>query len=114
MALQGESSGWLDFRVADMLQTAGRPISTAMRELLGQARLLSVGRDRRLAALLENSRKYQNDVSERLSGQVLHGLYELLRGFQAAQDASRGARSGDRQGRDPGCGPQGRDDPAAQ
>ena len=40
--------------------------------------------------VLEKSRKYQNDVSERLSGQVLHGLYELLRGFQAAQDASRG------------------------
>ena len=89
-APKGESSGWLDFRVADMLQTAGRPISTAMRELLGQTRLLSVGSDRRLAALLANSRKYQNDVSERLSGQVLHGLYELLRGFQTAHDASRG------------------------
>ena len=89
-APKGESSGWLDFRVGDMLQTAGRPISTAMRELLGQTRLLSVPTERRLAALLENSRKYQNEVSERLSGQVLHGLYELLRGFQAAHDASRG------------------------
>ena len=89
-APKGESSGWLNFRVADMLQTAGRPISTAMRELLGQTRLLSVGRNRRLAAVLEKSRKYQNDVSERLSGQVLHGLYELLRGFQAAHDASKG------------------------
>ena len=89
-APKGESSGWLDFRVGDMLQTAGRPISAAMRELLGQTRLLSVPTDRRLAALLENSRKYQNEVSERLSGQVLHGLYELLRGFQAAHDASRG------------------------
>ena len=89
-APRGESSGWLDFRVGDMLQTAGRPISAAMRELLGQTRLLSVPTERRLAALLENSRKYQNEVSERLSGQVLHGLYELLRGFQAAHDASRG------------------------
>ena len=51
-APKGESSGWLDFRVADMLQTAGRPISSAMRELLGQTRLLSVGRNQRLAALL--------------------------------------------------------------
>ena len=87
---KGENSGWLEFRVDDMLQTAGRPISTAMRELLGQSRLLGVPRDRRLAALLENSRKYQNEVSERLAGQVLHALYELLRGFQAAHDASKG------------------------
>ena len=89
-APRGESSGWLDFRVGDMLQTAGRPISTAMRELLRQNRLLVVPEPQRLAALLENSRKYQNDVSERLAGQVLHALYELLRGFQAAHDASKG------------------------
>ena len=89
-APRGESSGWLDFRVADMLPTAGRPISTAMRLLLGQTRLLSVPRPKRLAALLEDSRKYQNEVSERLAEQVLHALYELLRGFQAAQDTSKG------------------------
>jgi hypothetical protein len=40
--------------------------------------------------LLEDSRKFQNEVSERLAQQVLHALYELLRGFQAAHDASRG------------------------
>ena len=90
-APRGESSGWLDFRVADMLPTAGRPISTAMRLLLGQNRLLSQPRAKRLAALLEDSRKYQNEVSERLAEQVLHALYELLRGFQAAHDTSQGA-----------------------
>ena len=89
-APRGESSGWLDFRVADMLPTAGRPISTAMRLLLGQTRLLSLPRPQRLAALLEESRKYQNEVSERLAEQVLHALYELLRGFQAAHDTSKG------------------------
>ena len=89
-APRGESSGWLDFRVADMLPTAGRPISTAMRLLLGQTRLLSVPRPKRLAALLVDSRKYQNEVSERLAEQVLHALYELLRGFQAAHDTSKG------------------------
>jgi Eco57I restriction-modification methylase/MmeI, target recognition domain len=89
-APRGESSGWLDFRVADMIQTAGRPISTAMRLLLGQARLLSLPRTQRLNALLEDSRKFQNEVSERLAEQVLHALYELLRGFQAAHDASKG------------------------
>ncbi len=89
-APRGESSGWLDFKVADMVQTAGRPISTALRLLLGQARLLSLPRAQRLAALLEDSRRFQNEVSERLAEQVLHALYELLRGFQAAHDASRG------------------------
>ena len=90
-APRGESSGWLDFRVSDMLPTAGRPISAAMRLLLGQNRLLSQPRAKRLAALLEDSRKYQNEVSERLAEQVLHALYELLRGFQAAHDTSQGA-----------------------
>jgi hypothetical protein len=89
-APRGESSGWLDFRVADMVQTAGRPISTALRLLLGQPRLLSLPRAQRLAALLDDSRRFQNEVSERLAQQVLHALYELLRGFQAAHDASKG------------------------
>jgi hypothetical protein len=89
-APRGESSGWLDFRVADMIQTAGRPISTAVRLLLGQPRLLSLPRAQRLSALLEDSRKFQNEVSEKLAEQVLHALYELLRGFQAAHDASKG------------------------
>ena len=87
-APRGESSGWLDFLVAEMVQTAGRPISTAMRLLLHEKRLLTLPRPQRLVALLENSRKYQNEVSERLAQQVLHALYELLRGFQAAHDRS--------------------------
>ena len=90
-APRGESSGWLDFRVRDMLQTAGRPICAAMRALLGEQRLLGVLPPQRLGALLAASRKFQNEVSERLAEQVLHALYELLRGFQAAHHASRGA-----------------------
>lgn len=89
-APRGESSGWLDFRVADMLTTAGRPICTAMRLLLSERRLLVLPRAERLTALLEDSRKYQNEVSERLAEQVLHALYELLRGFQSAHDAIGG------------------------
>ena len=89
-APRGESSGWLDFRVADMVQTAGRPICTALRLLLSEHRLLSLPQHQRLAALLEVSRKFQNEVSERLAEQVLHALYEFLRGFQAAHDASGG------------------------
>ena len=89
-APHGESSGWLDFRVADMVQTAGRPIAAAMRLLLNERRLLAVPREQRLAGLLAESRKFQNEVSERLAEQVLHALYELLRGFQAAHDTSKG------------------------
>ena len=61
-----------------------------MRALLGEQRLLGVLPPQRLGALLAASRKFQNEVSERLAEQVLHALYELLRGFQAAHHASRG------------------------
>ena len=87
----GESSGWLDFSIADMLNTQGRPIGAALRMLLSQERLLTLPDDKRLPALLSNSRKYQNTVSEQLAQQVLHALYELLRGLQAAQDRTDGA-----------------------
>ena len=89
-APRGESSGWLDFRIAEMVQSAGRPICTAMRLLLSESRLLTLPRTQRLAALLQSSRAFQNEVSEQLAEQVLHALYELLRGFQAAHDASGG------------------------
>jgi hypothetical protein len=89
-APRGESSGWLDFKVEEMILTAGRPISTAMRLLLSQPRLLNLPRAQRFVSLLEDSRKFQNEVSERLAEQVLHALYELLRGLQSAHDASKG------------------------
>ncbi|MDE0626109.1 MAG: N-6 DNA methylase [Bryobacterales bacterium] len=89
-APRGESSGWLDFRVRDMLETSGRPILAAMRLLLGEARLLRVPERARLTALLKESRQFQNVVSERLAEQVLHALYELVRGLQAAHDRSDG------------------------
>jgi N-6 DNA Methylase len=89
-APRGESSGWLDFKVSEMTQTAGRAISTALRLLLSEQRLLTLPREQRLAALLDASRRFQNEVSEKLAVQVLHALYELLRGLQAAQDASGG------------------------
>ena len=86
-APRGESSGWLDLHVADMVTTAGRPIAAALRLLLSETRLLALPREKRFAALLADSRRFQNEVSERLAQQVLHALYELLRGVQAADDA---------------------------
>ena len=78
-----------------MITTAGRPLCSALRLLLSEQRLLALPREQRLAALLESSRKYQNEVSERLSEQVLHALYELLRGVQVAHDTTGGELLGD-------------------
>ncbi len=100
-APRGESSGWMDFRVGDLRPVAGRPLCAALRLLLSQIRLLTGPRDHRLAGLLRASRKYQNVVSERLSEQVLHGLYELLRGFQSAHEESRGILLADELEQDP-------------
>ena len=44
----------------------------------------------RLPAILAESRQYQNLVSTKLAEQVLAALYELLRGFQAADDLRQG------------------------
>ncbi len=92
-APRGESSGHLTLPVAAMLEVAGRPILGALHMLLSVDRVFPgpVPERDRLAALLRNSRKYQNEVSTRLAGQVLAALHELLRGFQAADDASGGA-----------------------
>ena len=87
----GESSGFMDFVLDDLVDTAGRPLVAALRLLLGQDRLLTAPKNERLPALLSDSRKYQNEVSERLAGQVLHGLYDLLRGIQAADAHRNGA-----------------------
>ena len=88
-APRGESSGFMDFVLDELAETAGRPLVAALRLLLGQERLLSLPTNERLPALLSDSRQYQNEVSERLADQVLHGLYDLLRGIQAA-DTHRG------------------------
>ena len=90
-APHGESSGWMDFRFADLLTTAGRPLCSALHLLLSEQRLLALPRHERLTAVLADSRLYQNEVSERLAEQVLHALYELVRGFQNAHAATDGA-----------------------
>jgi hypothetical protein len=89
-APRGENSGSLTFSLAAMLEVAGRPIVAAFEELLKSYRLLSAPSQVRLPALLSKSREYQASVSEALARQVLDSLYELLRGFQAANDKSRG------------------------
>jgi hypothetical protein len=58
--------------------------------LLCEERLFSLGEKQRLPAILADSRKYQNVVSTQLAEQVLAALYELVRGFQAANDQAKG------------------------
>jgi hypothetical protein len=89
-APRGENSGSLTFSLAAMLEVAGRPIAAAFEELLKSYRLLSAPSNVRLPALLSKSREYQASVSEALAKQVLESLYELLRGFQAADDKNKG------------------------
>ena len=48
-APRGESSGWMDFHVADMTQTAGRPLCSALRLLLREQRLLTVTKPQQAA-----------------------------------------------------------------
>jgi hypothetical protein len=57
--------------------------------LLNVERLFSLPEKKRLPAILADSRKYQNVVSTQLAEQVLGALYELVRGFQAADEQRR-------------------------
>jgi len=89
---QGESSGHLTFRFSELVQTLGRPMVGALYALLGVERVTDVQQEpQRLPALLKESRKYQNEVSTALAGQVLEALWELVRGFQRANEHARGA-----------------------
>ncbi len=100
-APEKELSGHATFKLAEMVKVAGRPIFAAFQMLLSAERLYSVGERERLPAVLENSRKYQNVVSTQLASQVLEALYELLRGFQAANDQAQGQLLHDVLARDP-------------
>ena len=83
-APQGETSGHITFDFSEMAQTAGRPILAAFEMLLSADTLFGGTSERQLPALLEKSREAQAEVSTQLSRQVLAALYELLRGFIAA------------------------------
>lgn len=89
-APRGETSGHVTFPVQAMSEVAGRSIFAALHTLLSADRLFTLPRKQRLATILSESRKYQNEVSAKLADQVLGALWELLRGFQAADEVSNG------------------------
>lgn len=83
-APKGENAGHITFRFADMVSTMGRPILGALDLLLGRPMLFLGEARNQLPALLQHSRAMQASVSTALAEQVLESLYELVRGFQAA------------------------------
>lgn len=80
----GENPGSLTFPVAAMAEVTGRPILGGFHLLLEDYRVFTAPEKETLAAILKKSRDFQANVSAALAQQVLDGLYELLRGLQAA------------------------------
>ncbi len=80
----------MTFPIGAMCEVAGRPILGALHLLLRGYRLYAAPSEERLSSLLKKSREYQSSVSTELAGQVLDALYELLRGFQAANEKAHG------------------------
>jgi len=89
-APKGESSGHVTFPIHQMTMAANWPMLAALHLLLHSDRLFIGPETQRLPAILEASRRYQNEVSTRLAGQVLRALNELVRGFQEADRAAHG------------------------
>ena len=89
-APHGENSGNITFHVRHMTEGAGRPILAALNMLLRESCSGATPSEARLPALLRRSREYQSTVSTTLAQQVLDSLYELLRGFQAADERAKG------------------------
>ena len=100
-APRGENAGSLTFPVSAMCEVGGRPILAAFEMLLRGHRLFAAPTGKRLSDLLIRSREYQSRVSTALAGQVLESLYELVRGFQAANEHTKGELLRDVLARDP-------------
>ncbi len=93
VAPRGESSGYLTFKLAELAEVSGRSMFAGLRLLLGREQVLDASPGLRLVDVIQASRGYQAVVSEELADQVLAGLWELLRGFQRADELTAdGAR----------------------
>jgi hypothetical protein len=90
VAPKGESSGHLTFTLAELAQVSGRAMFAGLRLLLGREAVLDASPGLRLVDVIEASRTYQAVVSEELADQVLAGLWQLLRGFQRADQLTSG------------------------
>jgi hypothetical protein len=86
-APRGETAGWLSWPLAALGRVEGRPMLAGLKLCLGRIAFFTGAPETRLRKLMEASREAQNAVSEKLSGQVLGALYELLRGLHRAAPA---------------------------
>ena len=89
VAPKGESSGHLTFRLADLAEVSGRLMFSGLDLLLGQSHVFLDPDGTRLADVLRKSRSFQAVVSNALADQVLAALWDLLRGFQQADELSQ-------------------------
>lgn len=83
-APRGETAGWISWPLAALGRVEGRPMLAGLKLCLGRNAFFMGAAETRLRALLRASRESQNEVSEKLSGQVLGALHELLRGLHRA------------------------------
>jgi hypothetical protein len=89
VAPKGESSGHLTFPLAELAAVSGRLMFSGLDLLLGQSHVFLDPDGYRLADVLRKSRSFQAVVSNALADQVLAALWELLRGFQQADELSQ-------------------------
>lgn len=83
-APRGETAGFIAWPLAALARVEGRPMLAGLKVCLSSFRFFQGAREQHLRALLKASREAQNEVSEKLSEQVLGALHELLRGLQSA------------------------------
>lgn len=88
VAPKGESSGHLTFTLKDLAEVSGRLMFSGLDLLLGQSHVFLDPDGYRLVDVLNKSRSYQAVVSNALADQVLAALWDLLRGFERADQLS--------------------------
>lgn len=79
-----ETAGWISWPLAPLGRVDGRPMLAGLKLALGKYAFFVGPENQRLRRLLKESRDAQNEVSEKLSSQVLEALHELLRGLHRA------------------------------
>ncbi|TGH18649.1 MAG: SAM-dependent methyltransferase, partial [Aphanocapsa feldmannii 277cI] len=89
VAPKGESSGHLTFRLTELAEVSGRLMLSGLDLLLGQSHMFLDPDGYRLSDVLRKSRSFQAVVSNALADQVLAALWDLLRGFQQADELSQ-------------------------
>ncbi len=89
VAPKGESSGHITFSLKDLAEVSGRLMFSGLDLLLGQSHVFLDPDGYRLADVLRKSRSFQAVVSNALADQVLAALWDLLRGFQQADELTR-------------------------